>query len=411
MLKNGFSYSLIQKFAVLYLVVWTISPPLSVDLTYRLIALACAGIWFAVWFIRENTISFGADQLISLIFLVMVVGVVYLETGSVSSIIKQISTFMLIICYLINYFYRDRWDELSGIVPIVLILLSIWNFKTANALELDPTIARALVRDDEATYEYLRQGIGGYNLIYPQVCLSPLILAWIFKAFSSNRLFFALGVVYAVSYVSFITTAGYSIAIVATVVGAIILLFYKGKSGIAAFLVAIGLFITVMLMILYVDSFRNFLLEFFDGTAVAKKINDLVSVGETGESGESIQVRIDAYSASLKELIRYPVIGSLWRPTAAGGHSAFLDTFAKYGLFGIYVFSKIVYSVPKYYNSKYDDKFIRSASNAVMITYLFVTVLDTVTYNFNCMVLIVASLLFEDIIKWSDLKNESVMDR
>ena len=119
---------------------------------------------------------------------------------------------------------------------------------------------------------------------------------------------------------------------------------------------------------------------------------------------------INLQDAILKETLN-PIIGSLWRPTAAGGHSAFLDTFAKYGLFGIYVFSKIVYSVPKYYNSKYDDKFIRSASNAVLITYLFVTVLDTFSYNFNCMVLIVASLLFEDIIKWSDLKNESIMDR
>ena len=51
MLKNGFSYAFIQKIAVLYLVVWTVSPPLQVDMIYRLIALACAGVWFILWFI------------------------------------------------------------------------------------------------------------------------------------------------------------------------------------------------------------------------------------------------------------------------------------------------------------------------------------------------------------------------
>lgn len=400
MLKNGFSYGLIQKIAVLYLVVWTISPPLQIGSIYRLLALACAGIWFVIWFIRENPISLGKDQIGAMVFLMLVIGVAYFEKSSLSNILKQIAMIMLVICFLMNHFYKNRWDELSGLIPIVLILLIIWNFKTVNALIEDSTIARRLVRDDESTYEMLEQGIGGYSLVYPQVCICPAILAWIIKAFKNNKFLFAIGLTWIVSYVWMISIAGYSIAIFASVTGAVLLLFYRGKSATAAFIVAATIFIGVMAAIMYVDSFRNWLLEFFDGTAVAKKINDLVSTSETGQTGESIQVRINAYSNSIMDIIKYPVIGSLWCESG-GGHSAFLDIFSKYGLFGAFIFSKTFYAVPIFYKRNYNNKFALSAANATLITLLFVSVLDSFNYSFTCMILMVAPLFFEDIIKWT----------
>lgn len=405
MVKNGFSYGLIQKFAVLYLVVWTISPPLQIGTVYRLLALACAGVWFVIWFIRENPVVLGRDQVGAIFFLIFVLGVVFFEKSSFSTILKQIAMIMLVICFLMNHFYKDRWDELSGLIPVILILLIIWNSNTINALIEDPTIARRLVRDDESIYSYMQQGIGGYSLVYPQVCICPVILAWVIKSFNNNKIYFTVGAAWLVSYIWLLSIAGYSIAIFASAVGAILLLFYRGKSGIAAFIVSAIIFIGIMAAIMYVDSFRNWLLEFFDGTAVAKKINDLVSTSETGEAGESIQVRINAYSNSIVDAFKYPIIGSLWRESG-GGHSAFLDTLSKYGLFGIYIFSKIFYAAPLYYKNNYADKFIVAASNATMITMLFVSVLDSFNYSFTCMILIIAPLFFEDILKWTEVCEE-----
>lgn len=405
MLKNGLSYGLIQKFAVLYLVIWTISPPMEIGTVYRIAALACAGIWFVIWLIRENPILLGKDQIYALIFMIAVIVIIYIESEKLSNIIKQIAIFMIVICFIMNYFYRGKWDELSGIIPIVLILLIIWNFKTVTALIDDPTIARRLIRDDESTYVYLQQGIGGYNLVYPQVCICPLILAWIIKSFKNNKIYFILGAVWLVTYVRLIAAAGYSIAIFASVVGVILLFLYRGQSGIAAFVVAAAIFIAAMLSILYLDGFREWLLQIFDGTAVAKKINDLVSTADTGETGESIQLRIIAYSESLKNIFKYPIIGSLWRGNG-GGHSAFLDIISKYGVLGGIIFSKMFYTSPNYYKNKFDNQFIISVSNATLISMLFVTVLDSFNYSFTCMILIIAPLLFEDIIKWTGVNEK-----
>lgn len=400
MLKNGFSLGLIQKIAVLYLIIWTISPPLQVDTIYRLVALACAVLWAGIWFIRETPLTLGKEQLGAIIFLICVMVVVYFEKYDFSALIKQIALIMLVICFMMTYFYDDKWDELAGIVPIVLILLTVWNYNTVKILIEDHTIARLLVRDDESTYQFLRQGIGGYSLIYPQVCICPAIFAWIIKAFKNNKLFFAIGAVWAYFYVRLLELAGYSIALFASAIGLILLLFYKGKNIIPAFIVTILAFIGIMAAIMYITPFREWILETFDGMAVAKKVNDLVSTSESGVTGDSIQVRIKAYSNSLMDILKYPIIGSLWRE-GGGGHSALLDITSKYGWLGGYAFSMMFYHVPFHYKHHYNDKSIISVANATLVTLMFVSSLDTFNYSFTLMVMIVSSLLFEDIIKWT----------
>ncbi|MBR6785961.1 MAG: hypothetical protein IKM25_06900 [Clostridia bacterium] len=400
MLKDGFSFGFIQKIAVLYLIVWTVSPPLQIDLIYRLIALACAVLWAALWFVRESPVTLGKEQIFAVFFLIAVMIVVYLEKYDFEALIKQIALIMLVICFMMTYFYDDKWDELAGIVPIVLILLTVFNYNTVNILIQDHTVARLLVRDDETTYQFLRQGIGGYSLIYPQVCVSPLIVAWIIKSFKNNKLYFAIGAVWIYFFVRFLELAGYSIALFASSIGLILLLFYRGKNAVPAFVITVLAFIGIMAAILYVPSFRNWILVNFDGTAVARKVNDLVSTSDTGVTGDSIQVRIQAYSYSLSNIFKYPLIGSLWRESG-GGHSALLDITSKYGILGGYAFAMMFYHIPLHYKHITNDKFVIAAANATLVTYLFVSILDSFNYSFTLMIMVVAPLLLEDIIKWT----------
>ncbi len=409
MVKKGFNYGTIQSFAVAYLVIWSISPPLEIDLIYRIIVLGALAIWAGVWLIRENPVVLDKNQLLSILFLFTVIGVTFIDNGDFRGILKQIAFFMLVVCFIMNSFYKKHWEELKWLIPIVLVLFIIWNYKTVQALIIDPTIARKIVRDDETTYEYLRQGVGGYSLIYPQVCMFSAILMWIIKSFKYNKIYFAIGVVWAISFVQLISKAGYSIAIFTSAVGAIILFFYNGKSGIKAFVVAGVILASIMFSIVYWDGFREWLLESFDGTAVAKKINDLVATSETGAAEGSIQARIIRYMNSLELMSKYPIIGALWRGSG-GGHSGFLDTLAKYGLWGGWFFIKAFYSVPNYYKEKYDNLQIRRMGNAVLVSLLIVSLLNSVTYSIYCTVLLVLPLFFEDVIRWEGIKDENTLD-
>lgn len=404
MLRRGFTYGTVQMLAVLYLVIWTISPPLEIDLIYRLLALAAAVVWFVVLLFRENPVVLGKEQVAALFFMLTVILVTFIQFESFEDVIKQIGVFMLVICFIMNYFYTDKWSELSGILIVAFVLLIVWNIKTYTVLVEDPTIARKLVRDDESIYSYLRQGVGGYSLVYPQVCVASAALAWTIKAFRKNWLKFAVGTVWAVSFVLLISKAGYSLALFTSAVGALILLLYRGKNGIAAFLVALLVFAGSMMAILYLHDFRNFLLEIFDGTAVAKKINDLVATGDSGSAEGSIQDRMVAYGGSIDTVIQYPLIGALWRGSG-GGHSAFLDITAKYGVFGAAMFSVMFYTVPRYYKKKYQNRFVISMANSSLVSLLFISLLDSFTYGFVCMIMIVLPMLFEDVIKWTGVEE------
>lgn len=404
MLKKEISFGTVQALALLYIAVWTLSPPLEIDLTYRFLALGAAGVWAAIWLLRNNPIKLDGMQMLSFLFLFLVVMVSYGESGDFENVIRQIPYFMLVICFLMNGFYKDKWHELMWLVPVVLILLSVWNFKTFSALLEDPTLARRLVRNDEEIYPYLRQGIGGYSLVYPQVCVFPGALAFVLKAFKNNKVLFAISSVWLVSFILLIFNASYSIALFASVAGAILLFFYRGKSPVAAFIVAFLMLVAIMFSILYIDGFRNFLLEMFDGTAVAHKINDLVATSEGGEAEGSIAARMTRYMSSVRKIFTYPVIGALWRDNG-GGHSVFLDTFAKYGLPGIIYFSKALYSVPTYYTRNYNHSFIKQAANASLVVLLIVSLLDSFTYSFYCIIMIILPLFFEYILKWDGVKK------
>ena len=347
---------------------------------------------------------------IALAFLALIVVVNIVENNGFSKILRPIQYYMLVLFFIVGHFYKDKWKELYFIVPIILLLLIYFNFKSAFTVMEDATIARRLVRNDEDMYIYLRQGIGGYSLIYPQVVTFPVLVMWLFKSYRQKKLFFLIGIVWLVSYVLFVINANYSIAITGSVIGLIILLFYKGHSVGLAFAVSAGLFIALMLMILNWEGFRNMLLEFFDGTAVAKKINDLVATSESGAAEGSINDRVITYQATFNTIFRFPVIGGLWWESG-GGHSALGEAFAKYGLFGGYVYCKIMYSVPSQYKKTYGFKTIQQLTNANLVVLLFVTLLDSTPYAFMGMILIITPILYENIIEWDGLtaNNEETL--
>lgn len=407
-MKEGKALIRIQQISILYLVIWTISPFMEIDNIWRIGALAAFGLWLICAMSRG--LHLERIHMLAFAFLALVVIVNLIENNGFGKIMRPINLYMMVLLFIVGHFYKDKWKELYFIVPIVLLLLIYFNFKSAYKVMEDPTIARALVRNDEEIYQYLREGIGGYGLVYPQVVTFPVIVMWIFKTIKCKKIYFIIGVAWVVSYIMFILNANYSIAIVGSLISLIILLFYKGHSIGLAFAISFGLFVALMMMILYWDDFRNMLLEFFDGTAVAKKINDLVATSESGEAEGSINARVVSYQATMNSILKFPFVGGLWWESG-GGHSALGDTFAKYGIFGGYIFCKIMYGVPSQYKKAYGFKSIQQMANANLVVLLFVTLLDSTPYAFMGMILIITPILYENIIEWDGLtaNNENTL--
>ena len=386
----------IQKVLVLYIILFTISPPLQLDNIYRIMLLGAVAFWFLLNI--PHRVKFQRIHALAFIFAALVFVIAAFESqGDWNNLLRPINLYLIVICFLMAYCYKDRWHELSWIVPIVLILLTFFNFKTYSAIIENPDIARLIVRDDPSTYAYYRQGVGGYGLMYSQVCALPMIVAWTFNAFRNGKIKFVIGFIWAISYFVFLFNSGYTIAAVASIAGIIILFFYRRKSPVLAVIITL-LFILLMIRLIgYNTAVREWLLNFFDGTKVAKKIEDIYLSITTEETADSIAERISRYQASISAILRYPVIGGLWFRQSGGGHSIILDIFAKYGLFGGYVFIKMAFGftaeLKKYAQTIKDYRI----ANALFVVALTVFLLDAFPLELAGMYFLVIPICYNDI--------------
>ena len=189
--------TVIQMISVLYLMAWSVAPPLQLDMVFRLLALGLAFVWFMIEFVRR--FEFTALQIWCAVFMAAVAVITYLQNG-LSQVIGEIAVYMMVLAYFISIYCSDSWQNYKLIVPVTLALLIFFNYRTASALAQDTSIARQLVRNTEELHQYMRNGVGGYGLIYPQVCIAPVVYGWTLKSFEHNKFYFILGLAWAVSF-------------------------------------------------------------------------------------------------------------------------------------------------------------------------------------------------------------------
>lgn len=388
---------LMQSTLVLYLIAWTISPPLQIDAIYRLAALGAAFLWFVLD--MRNNVKYEKIHYFAILFILLVAFVALIEgKGELSAVLRPINYYMFVLAFLMAYCYKDRWQELVPLIPIVMLMLIYFNYQSYKVVLDEPSIARIIVRDDPQAHRYMRQGVGGYALLYSQVCVLPMFLVWTINMFKRNWIKFVIGVMWLVTYTLYLMDSGYTIAVVVSVVGLVILFFYKRKSLSMAIGIVSVLLVLLVWLIGYNDGFRNALLSFFDGTTVAKKINDVYLSITTEDTADSIMVRVKRYREAITAIFRYPFIGQLWVGNG-GGHSALLDTIAKYGIFGGYVFCKIVFEFPNRLKKDENAQKDMKVANAIFISILMIVLLNSIPYNFVFMIVFLIPMCYSDILE------------
>lgn len=122
--------------------------------------------------------------------------------------------------------------------------------------------------------------------------------------------------------------------------------------------------ISVLALIAYVLYLNGFflialkgLMPYFEGTAVAYKIQDLYDSLILGKvTGESLTARQDLHMSSKMAFYNNP----LWGDSVVGGHSKVLDMLGTMGLIGFVPFVMIIISIMKSYISRIRNKELNS---------------------------------------------------
>lgn len=388
--------------ALLFVILWTISPPMQLALSYRILALGCVG-----FLALKNKFAMDRKHFFAFLFIAFIAASNVIENDGLSDILTPIAFYLLFVGYSLIDWYDDSLLDFRMIIPIILLVLALWNTRTASEIAVNPNAARDIVRNNDLANGYLRRGIGGYGLLYCQVCIVPAITMWVLSAFKHNKLFFAVGVIWEVTFFRFLLISGYTIATVSTFIGLAMLFIYRRKSVAPALVLSLLFLVLLVYLIGYNDAFRTRLLEYFDGTKVAVKINDIYTSITTEETADSIYERIKRYSDSLNVIKKYPLIGC-WFLDGVGGHSALLDAFAKYGLFGGIMMLRMVYYVPRKWKAQTKSTLMLRTVNATIIPTTMVACLNSMPYNLVMMLTAVLAIIYAQIENWSKKHENSV---
>ena len=307
-----------------------------------------------------------------------------------------------------------------------MLMLAFFNFTTGKALLVDANIARQVVRNSEVARDALQQGIGGYTLLYLQVCSLPAILFWCKNLISKgkDKKQMAIAGCWFLSYLLFCFKASYSIALFCTALSFFLILSGKKTKLKQSLLIMIAMFVLMLVAITYVDSFRSMLFVTFQGTAIERKLHDFSVVNglendndtyaqrllDAGEDADlnygSIEGRKDRYLVSLTQLIYYPVIGGLFFDPRTGAHSAILDTFARYGWLGGWLYCCMIFAVPitlKKHVLQYPS--LITLMNATFTIILFVGILDSFAFEMTFNVVMLNAVFFLALMKMEQQKT------
>lgn len=270
------------------------------------------------------------------IWLIYTVVAFLLGVSFYASPIYFLSASILLILPGIIYLYYielDRHLYLKKLAYFSIIPCVITCALTLSVLSIYPDASRVLATASEEKSIYMSMGTGGYGFVFG---LTFMITA-IAKAITTKKHIWkkAFLIVCLIYMFFLIIKASYTMSIILTTLGIVLVLINKNKKTII-----LCAFITLLLCIfvngnILSSAITNFAGLFSNDSLVQLKLLDTADYFADSNSSIYASGRIELYETSLKSFIAYPLFGDLFFGNATfGGHSSWLDTLAKYGLCG-----------------------------------------------------------------------------
>lgn len=374
---------------LLFVALWCISPPLFINGAARVIALVSM-----IIALRLGRIYHRRYFAMLVFYVTYTLGIGFFKQG-IEYFLLNIQAYII---FAFAYIAVNKDEKSDGtiynfdkIIKVVEWIYPIWMIITLRAYNSIPNISRLLANNNnENVVVWSQQGIGGYGMIYSLVFYN-IILLYILLNKGKKRILTAVN--YILSLVTIIM-AGYSIALIAVLLGSIIVLFIREKRVERIILVIFVAGILYALFLMFQTEIFNGLLSLADGTMYEQKIKDIINSFTEASAQGTLESRTILYQYSWETFLKNPFVGSAFSEKLMfGGHSFFLDTFAKFGLIGGIPFLYLLLYYPIRCIRK-NKEF--SLSLAILVLMIFVGGLNNLSAAFAPMVYVVYPALVKD---------------
>lgn len=333
--------ALLRRASLAYLIVWILSPPLAYGTVWRVFAAAAMGMWLLLELLSSRSVLLRPSRAV-------LAAIVYIGfTAFVESLVPSPGGFdrhlqiwiMLLFLMVGESFSRGREGDARFVFWCVLLVMPIWMFTTLQGIEsIAHDVARTISRSSIEARRLAAQGIGGFGFVYTVVLCLPFLAQAALGASSTKRRGWAAIAGKLLVWVNFllgsllVLRAGYSIALLLGASAIVFVLLIRSRR---AYPFAISLCLSGLIVLgasLGLEPALDYLQGISAGTEYAAKVHDMQASLNIGSATGTVEGRTERYERSFMLFLDNPLVGAL-DFEGVGGHSAFLDRFAQYGVF------------------------------------------------------------------------------
>lgn len=314
-------------YAILYVIAWIVSPPLSYGMSFRVIAI----ISIIILCIDSLKYAYAYQQKNLLIAL----GLSAYMIGIAVILEEDFNIKIGAIVLLLTGVLFDIWvsngkvskKRLQFLLFYTLLLYCIWNSTTLYCiLHENERIMRDLTRNSDFSESFARRGVGGFGYIYSVILMLPTAVELIRlkvrgKAFRILNIYFVL-TGFMLAYFS-----EYFIAMLLAILT--LILVWKKPAKSTYILVGIITVISGFAMETILDT----MIELIDIPEINNKLIETrnILLNDANVEDSEFGVRYERYVRDIGLIIANPIWGTLSFKNV-GKHSEFLDFFAQYGI-------------------------------------------------------------------------------
>ena len=314
-------------YAILYVIAWIVSPPLSYGMSFRVIAI----ISIIILCIDSLKYAYAYQQKNLLIAL----GLSAYMIGIAVILEEDFNIKIGAIVLLLTGVLFDIWvsngkvskKRLQFLLFYTLLLYCIWNSTTLYCiLHENERIMRDLTRNSDYSESFARRGIGGFGYIYSVILMLPTAVELIRlkvrgKAFRILNIYFVL-TGFMLAYFS-----EYFIAMLLAILTLILVWKKPAKST----YILVGIIITTSGFVM--ETILDTMIELIDIPEINNKLIETrnILLNDANVEDSEFGVRYERYVRDIGLIIANPIWGTLSFKNI-GKHSEFLDFFAQYGI-------------------------------------------------------------------------------
>jgi len=246
-----------------------------------------------------------------------------------------------------NYYIKTNENDTIKKLTIASIIFTVLvSLKTLNVLAINPIASRVLATGREELIQNLGVNtfmLGGYGFIYGLIFICIAIFGCLrFGTIKKNK------IIYIISLILFMLTifsSAYTIAIIILIISLLLislLLLTLRINNIKFFMTLSILLMLAFIILLNMQNIFFYLSEIIPNAILSERFRDVAFFLKYGSAEGTVDLgaRLEYYTISIKSFLESPLIGiggyygyesSIY---GIGGHSAFWDELARYGILG-----------------------------------------------------------------------------